>query len=344
MRKVKFLLLAALTAMFVGCQSDEVLEQDSGNDRPTPTGDTRITIEGEGMKDVTTRSSDGRVDFTGGYATGAGLYDGRKHVWVEAHPDAGYEVSYFYGGPSSEPKKYDYVQSGTSVFDVDLSGQDHTFHCGFKEKKRNLTVNAGSGGSVSPSGTNSYQVENAINITATPNTGYKFSGWIVTEGDATIANSGNSSTTATLHSSNSTIAANFEQDIPELIENQLSVSLDRVQGYPHYVKFIVTSDYPITSPITITYQVQGEFYVDKQDEWGGAQPPTESFQSRDWTRTLNVGQSVWEFKEQPDVYGTLDPGLPGKANIIWAQGGIYFEEFSDSKFHYVQGNTYDEFR
>ena len=45
---------------------------------------------------------------------------------------------------------------------------------------------------------------------------------------------------------------------------------------------------------------------------GGAQPPTESFQSRDWNRTLNVGQSVWEFKEQPDVYGTLDPGLPGK--------------------------------
>ena len=56
MRKVKFLLLAALTVMFVGCQSDEVLEQDSGSDRPTPIGDTRITIEGEGMKDVTTRS------------------------------------------------------------------------------------------------------------------------------------------------------------------------------------------------------------------------------------------------------------------------------------------------
>lgn len=128
-----------------------------------------------------------------------------------------------------------------------------------------------------------------------------------------------------MHSSNSTIAANFEQDIPELIENQLSVSLDRVQGYPHYVKFIVTSDYPITSPITITYQVQGEFYVDKQDEWGGAQPPTESFQSRDWTRTLNVGQSVWEFKEQPDVYMCKDHTKDSEnnrkcrpnANICW---------------------------
>ena len=39
-----------------------------------------------------------KVDFTGGYATGAGLYDGRKNVPVEAHPDAGYEVNYFMEG------------------------------------------------------------------------------------------------------------------------------------------------------------------------------------------------------------------------------------------------------
>ena len=217
MRKVKFLLLAALTAMFVGCQSDEVLEQDSGSDRPTPIGDTRITIEGEGMKDVTTRSSDGRVDFTGGYATGAGLYNGTAKPTVAAYPNPGYEVNYFYGGPTNEPQKY--AQSSASSFEVSLGGQDHTFHCGFKEKKRDLTVNAGPGGSVSPSGTNSYQVENAINITATPNTGYKFSGWTVTEGDVTIANTGSSSTTATLHNSNSTITANFQQDMVEFEYN-----------------------------------------------------------------------------------------------------------------------------
>lgn len=209
MKKVRFLLLAAMVAMFTGCQK-EVVEQELDNNKPTPTGDTRIIIEGEGMIGPATRSSDGKVEFEGGYATGAGLYDGRKAVPVEAHPDAGYEVNYFYGGPENQPKKYDYAQSGTSAFNVYLEGQDHTFHCGFKEKKRDLTVNAGTGGSVSPSGTNSYRVEKPISITATPESGYEFAGWTVTEGDVTIENPGSPATTATLHNSNSTITANFK--------------------------------------------------------------------------------------------------------------------------------------
>ena len=68
-------------------------------------------------------------------------------------------MNYFYGGPANQPKKYDYAQSGTSEFDVDLGGQDHTFHCGFKEKKRTLTINAGEGGTTNPEGTREYQVE-----------------------------------------------------------------------------------------------------------------------------------------------------------------------------------------
>lgn len=260
MRKVKFLLLAALTAMFVGCQSDEVLEQDSGSGRPTPIGDTRITIEGEGMKDVTTRSSDGRVDFTGGYATGAGLYNGTAKPTVAAYPNPGYEVNYFYGGPTNEPQKYDYAQSSASSFEVSLGGQDHTFHCGFKEKKRDLTVNAGPGGSVSPSGTNSYQVENAINITATPNTGYKFSGWTVTEGDVTIANTGSSSTTATLHNSNSTITAKFERNATPI--NLTIKEWGESSGNAGYtkIKFEVSSS--VTVSLEITYLVKYETWRD----------------------------------------------------------------------------------
>ena len=143
------------------------MEQDSEKDEPVPTGDTRIIIEGEGMLETSTRSSDGRVDFTGGYATGAGLYNGNSAPTVAAYPDKGYEVNYFYGGPSSEPKRYDYSQSGESEFKVPLGGQNHTFHCGFKEKKRTLTINAGEGGTTAPEGTREYQVEKSITIMAT---------------------------------------------------------------------------------------------------------------------------------------------------------------------------------
>ena len=213
MKKVKFLFLTAFVAVFAGCQSEEMLEKSSENDKTTPTGDIRITIKGKGMTNPATRATDGKVEFEGGYATGAGLYNGTDQPVVEAHPDGGYEVSYFYGGPTNEPKKYDYSQSGTSLFEVDLGGQDHTFHCGFKEKKRNLTVNAGTGGSVSPSGTNSYRVKKPIDITATPDNGYEFTGWTITEGDVTINDPSSLTTTATLHNTNSTITANFEQGI-----------------------------------------------------------------------------------------------------------------------------------
>lgn len=63
---------------------------------------------------------------------------------------------------------------------------------------------------MSPSGTNSYRVEKPISITATPESGYEFAGWTVTEGDVTIENPGSPATTATLHNSNSTITANFK--------------------------------------------------------------------------------------------------------------------------------------
>ena len=149
-------------------------------------------------------------------------YNGTDQPVVEAHPDGGYEVSYFYGGPTNEPKKYDYSQSGTSLFEVDLGGQDHTFHCGFKEKKRNLTVNAGTGGSVSPSGTNSYRVKKPIDITATPDNGYEFTGWTITEGDVTINDPSSLTTTATLHNTNSTITAKFKQST-----RSVTINLDR---------------------------------------------------------------------------------------------------------------------
>lgn len=53
-------------------------------------------------------------------------------------------------------------------------------------KKRTLAINADEGGTTAPEGTREYQVEKPITITATPKSGYEFTGWTVIDGDVTI--------------------------------------------------------------------------------------------------------------------------------------------------------------
>ena len=209
----KTFILSLMAAMIVCSCSKEEAQQEastsSGNGKTVT-----VYIDGETANStVSVRSTDGTVYFDGGYATGAGVYDGNKRPIVEAHPDAGYEVDFFYGGPESEPKRYDYSTSGKTTFNVALNGTDHYFKCGFKEKKRTLTVNAGAGGTATGSGT--YQCDTPITIKATPESGYEFAGWVIDQGDVTIADKSNANTTATLNSLNSTITALFDKVIPK---------------------------------------------------------------------------------------------------------------------------------
>lgn len=214
--KVKFLLLVAvLTTIFTSCQNTDEPKEIS---KPGANGNFRIEIVGNQAEQQASRSS-GTIQFEGGTASGAGLYDGDAQANVSATPDDGYEIDYFYGGPESEPKKYDNANSGASSFKVDIDGQDHLFHVGFKKKERTLTINAESGGSVTPSGKDIYQVNKPITITATAKPGYKFAGWEINEGDVTIADKSNANTTATLNSLNSTITAKFEKEVPKEYSN-----------------------------------------------------------------------------------------------------------------------------
>ena len=209
-KTILFCLMAA--AMVCSCQKEEPgNETNKGNSGTSAT----IYIDGETVNPpVNVRSTDGTVYFEGGYATGAGIYDGKARPTVEAHPDKGYEVDFFYGGPESDPKKYDYITSGETTFNVALNGADHYFKCGFKEKKRTLTVNAGTGGTATGGGT--YQCDTPISITASPNSGYEFAGWEINEGDVQIENPTAANTTATLISLNSTITAKFKRTTTEL--------------------------------------------------------------------------------------------------------------------------------
>lgn len=207
--KMKYLFLACgMAALFAACQNEN--EPKVVSDKPGTSGDYRIIIEGEETDAQTSRSS-GTIQFVGGTASGAGLYDGDAKAFVSATPDPGYEINYFYGGPDSEPKKYDNAQGGASSFKVEIGGQDHLFHVGFKKKTGSLTINAGTGGKVSPSGQQEIQREVPFSIKAIPDNGYEFAGWTVNNGSVTIDNANSTSTTATLNSASGTITAKFTQ-------------------------------------------------------------------------------------------------------------------------------------
>ena len=209
--KMKYLFLACgMAALFAACQNEN--EPKAVSDKPGTSGDYRIIIEGEETDAQTSRSS-GTIQFVGGTASGAGLYDGVGRAFVSATPDPGYEINYFYGSPDSEPKKYDNANGGATSFDVPINGQDHLFHVGFKKKTGSLTINAGTGGTVSPNGQVAIQREVPFSIKATPNSGYEFAGWTVNNGSVTIDNANSTSTTATLNSASGTITAQFKQDI-----------------------------------------------------------------------------------------------------------------------------------
>lgn len=194
--------IVLLATIFLGCSCSEEIEKE------LTTGKTAVTIEVDGEEDADSRT----VSFIGGTAYGEGLYDGKERPTVGAEASDGYEIDYFYGGPSDEPQKYNYTGSGSSVsYQVFLNGKDHKFKCKFKEKKRTLTLTANptSGGTVTGGGT--YKVKTNIPITAVAKSGYTFSGWTVTKGDAKIMNASSASTTVQLQSSNSTLQANFSK-------------------------------------------------------------------------------------------------------------------------------------
>ena len=107
----------------------------------------------------------------GSVSTSGGTYDDGTTVTVTATPDDGYEFVGWNGSDSSN-----------ATIDITISS-DTTLEALFSEiqstaatTQYNLTVTAGTGGSVSTSG-GTYDDGTTVTVTATPDDGYEFVGW-----------------------------------------------------------------------------------------------------------------------------------------------------------------------
>jgi len=130
-----------------------------------------------------------------------------------------------------------------------------------------LTINAGSGGTVNPSGAQTDIAANTpLSITATANNGYTFSNWTVTSGTATFGNANNAATTVTL-SANATIRANFTQNAVvddgsflEFVVNIMPPGSGRVDIVPNKPLFLQGEVISLTAVANTGYEF---------DKWEG---------------------------------------------------------------------------
>ena len=124
-----------------------------------------------------------------------GTYNANEVVNVTATPDAGYQFDGWSGDAS-----------GTDNPLAVTMDANKTIMATFSEIQFGLTVNATSGGSVNPS-TGTYNANEVVNVTATPDAGYQFDGW---SGDA----SGTDNPLAVTMDANKTIMATFSEIPP----------------------------------------------------------------------------------------------------------------------------------
>jgi hypothetical protein len=146
---------------------------------------------------------------TGGTATqfGSGSYLCGSLVTLSATAATNYNFSNFKSGSTSlstsTPYAF-YIQKDTSIT------------ANFKIKRYKVDFEAGSNGTISPSGTDSLDINTSVTVTATPSSGYKFANF--TSGSTTLSTSNPYQFTVT---ADSTITANFEQEtkVNEISEN-----------------------------------------------------------------------------------------------------------------------------
>lgn len=325
------MLLAVLATMFAGCQKEE--SELRGPDGREPASGVRVVIDGEkALRTETTRAGGTKVYFEGGYATGAGLYDSVERPIVEAHPDDGYEVDYFYGGPQNEPKRYDYAKSDSASFGVDLSRGDHLFHCGFKKyegprlKLRAVPEEGGVLEIIGKQPQTGYYI-----VRATPNEGYTFGGgWFITSGDAEITQNMIKDVIVKMNTSTSVLEALFspikDEPVGPSKEGTINVTV-RVEGsgaggVGFYLELMGDSDQP-------TYYERVDRGVHFHDEYTFSNVPVMA--TRLELENVHVTHST------PDIYSVSNVTVKNSGGTLtqnWIpgftkKGVLLFESASD---------------
>lgn len=213
MKKIIYVISMAAAFMLGACSADDVLDQTPSKG-DSAEGGYKITVVNEDGTPVDTAAvkiefidEDGtRLNYSAS-GTGNVVDGGSKTVTFTAN--SGY---YLTGAASKKSGTCDFTASGTGY--NQRTGACTNIKSDIKltigtAANKSVTVSAGTGGSATSGGTQ--QPGTTKSLTATPSSGYTFTGWTIS-GGGSLSSTTSSTTTYTFGTTAGTVTANFKAD------------------------------------------------------------------------------------------------------------------------------------
>ena len=183
-------------------------------------------------------------------------------------------------------------------------------------------------GTVNPAGTNIWEDDGTLSISATPGSHYHFSSWSSSTPSITFANVNNPSTTATIHGSG-TITANFMIDQVTLTVTVSGTGSGTVKEgtTDHTSSFTKTYDYGASASLTATADASSNFAG-----WTGAgsgTSPRSITMNGDQSVTAAFTLKIFAITVAQSDHGTI---APGTTNVDY-DGSQAFSITPDTGYH-----------
>lgn len=163
-----------------------------------------VSVSGYYMSAYNTASTRSAVSSSASNATASTTLAPGSIATFKATASTGYEFEGWYDAATGGNQL---STSSTYTFKYDISYTGKTVYARFKENTYSVTISAGTGGAVSPSGSKTIGQVTKTTVTATPNANYEFVNWTAT-GGVVVANTSSASTTITATAAG-TLKANF---------------------------------------------------------------------------------------------------------------------------------------
>lgn len=147
-----------------------------------------------------------------------------QRITFTATPKTGYVVEGWYTTAACTADKHN---AGNTTYTTTITAATNVY-VKFVEKTWSVTVAAGTGGSVFPSGAQTVEQVTGISINANPDNGYTFNKWTIKSGNGTLIDA-NSASTTFKPTADATVEASFNETL-----STLTTSNNYTEGNPGY--------------------------------------------------------------------------------------------------------------